>query len=138
MSAMPTVRVQYNKNPIDVSYGGSVKISRLGTLAFGLSLCGSILAQESNRPEIVKIGSHAGRTKQVHMTGTISNDGNTFVEAPSQWVWLIKDVGMLRGYEGQDVIVLGVKAPDPNVIQVISIKRQVSYRANWSDSAFRR
>lgn len=115
-----------------------MEISRLRTLAFGLLLCGSVLAQESDRREVVKVSSHTAHTKQVHMIGTISNDGNTFVEAPNQRVWLINNPDMLEGYEGQDVLVRALAAPDPNVIQVISIKRQVSYRPNWGDSAFRR
>lgn len=115
-----------------------MKASRLGILAFGLLLCGSVLAQQSDKGNIVGKDSYGRRAKPVDMTGKVSNDGNTFVEGWSQRVCVIKNVDMLKGYEGQDVFVRAKIALEPNVIQVISIKRQVSYRANWGDSAFRR
>ena len=115
-----------------------MKASRLGILAFGLLLCGSVLAQQSDKGNIVGKDSYGRRAKAVDMTGKVSNDGNTFAEGRSQRVCFIKNVEMLKGYEGQEVVIRAKTALDAHVIQIISIKRQVSYRANWGDSAFRR
>lgn len=109
-----------------------MKISRLGTVVFGLLLLyGSVIAQESGPYKTVR------RTKQLDMTGRISRD-DTFVESRSQRVYVIKNLEMIKGYEGQEVAVRVSTATDRSVIEVISIKRQVSYTANWGDSAFRR
>lgn len=116
--------------------GGGVNISRLGVLAFVLLLCAGVLAQETAKP--AQQASHSRHTKIVRMAGKVSSDGTKFVEGASQRVWLVKNVEMLRGYEGQEANLRGQIAPETNAIQVLSIGAQVSYTANWGDSAFRR
>ena len=115
-----------------------MKVSRLGTLALGLLLCGSVLAQQRGPHNIVKNSSHDRRTKQIDMTGSISRDANRFVEGRTLRVYVVKNLEMIKGYEGQEVTVRVNTAVDRSVIQLLSIKRKVSYTANWGDSAFRR
>lgn len=123
---------------LDSPEGGSMKISRLGTLAFVLLLGASVMAQDISTRQMAQKTSHSRQTKIVRLTGKVSDDGTRFVEGASQRVWLIKNLEMLKGYEGQLAILKGETVRDSNGLQVLSIAHQVSYAANWGDSAFRR
>lgn len=113
-----------------------MKISRLRVFACVLLLCAGVLAQETTKP--AQQASHSRHSKVVRMAGKVSSDGTKFVEGASQRVWLVKNVEMLKGYEGQEANLRGQVSPETNAIQVLSISPQVSYTANWGDSAFRR
>jgi hypothetical protein len=96
------------------------------------------MAQDISTRQMAQKTSHSRQTKIVRLTGKVSDDGTRFVEGASQRVWLIKNLEMLKGYEGQLAILKGETVRDSNGLQVLSIAHQVSYTANWGDSAFRR
>jgi hypothetical protein len=114
------------------SQGDGMK--RLNLVAvFGLVVLAwlSVAAQDIAKPQKVP---HA---KTIRIAGKVSDDGTKFVDT-NQNVWLVTNLETLKGYAGQEAILRGRIGLDTNAIQVLSIKRLVTYTANWSDSAFRR
>ena len=115
-----------------------MKALRLGIFALLVLLCASVAAQDTAKSGRAQKTPQSRQTRTVRVRGNISADGTRFVEAVNQKIWLIKNVDMCKGYEGQQAIVRGQIAPETSVIQVISISAQPTYSASWSDSAFRR
>ena len=107
-------------------------------LGFVLMLCICAYAQEIDKTAVVEKTSHPARTRSVRLYGKVGADGTKFVEKDSNRFWLVSNAEMLKGYEGQDTVVRGLIAGNGNMIQVQSIRPQISYTARWGDSAFRR
>jgi hypothetical protein len=77
-------------------------------------------------------------SKAIRISGKVSEDGTRLVQETTEKVWLVTNPEVLKGFEGAQAVVRARRAADTNTIQVLSIKRPVSYTANWGDSAFRR
>lgn len=110
------------------------KLTLLG--AVGVVVLGSlsIAAQDTANLQKSSQGQHG---KAIRISGKVSDDGARFVDT-NQRVWLVTNPEVLKGYAGEQAAVRARRGADTNTIQVLSIKRPISYTANWSDSAFRR
>jgi len=97
-----------------------------------LSLAGQDVANPA--PKNSKIG-HA---KAIRIAGKVSDDGTRLVEDTNQRIWIISNVEVMKGYEGQQAVLRGRTEPETNRIQVLSIRGFSTYTANSTDSAFRR
>ncbi|MGA8150271.1 MAG: hypothetical protein WB952_04925 [Terriglobales bacterium] len=76
--------------------------------------------------------------KAVTLSGTISNDGKTFVSERDD-AWTIANADVVKGREGQQVVVKCSPDSARQSIHVFFVKpAETRYPANWGDSAFRR
>ena len=78
--------------------------------------------------------------KSITISARVSEDGKSLI-AKNGESWSVTNPGTLAGHESQRVKVKCQKVSADHLIQVISVKTmatQINYRANPSDSAFRR
>ena len=111
------------------------KLNLLATLGFVAAATVSMAAQDTANRQEAFPAQHA---KTIRISGKVSDDGTRFVQDKKQRVWFVSNLETLKGYEGQQVELRGRAAADTNLIQVLSIRGQVTYTANQRDSAFRR
>jgi len=81
---------------------------------------------------------HQKHAKLIAISGKLSDDGKTLASDATHRTWVIANKDALRGYEGRQLSVRGKVGPEANRLEVISVKAQAAYTANWGDSAFRR
>jgi hypothetical protein len=106
----------------------------LGFVVLGsLSLAGQGVAKPGSTPK----ASQTLHAKAIRISGRVSEDGTKFIDT-NQNIWVVTNLETLKGYEGLDAVLRAYIGKDADTIQVISIKRQVTYTANSGDSAFRR
>jgi len=134
---MPALKVECCPRQANFLLGGSMKKLRVATVGLVVLASLSIAAQDMAKPDVQKT-SPARHAKTVRISGKVSEDGTRFVEETSQKTWLITNLEMLKGHEGQQVALRGRIGPETNTMQVLSIRGQVTYTANSGDSAFRR
>jgi len=106
----------------------------LASMAVALMGCPSTWAQDATQAQI---SSHQNTGKLIRIVGKLSNDGGTFADTDRR-VWAIANSEILKGYEGQELVLRGRVRREGNRLEVISVKPQLTYTANWGDSAFRR
>jgi hypothetical protein len=78
--------------------------------------------------------------KAVSISGQISLNGKTLVSEEND-IWSVVNPNVLKGHEGQMVLVKCQVFPDKNEIHVLSLKptlMEVKSVSNRADSAFRR
>jgi hypothetical protein len=61
-------------------------------------------------------------TKAVSITGTISDDGKTFVNEKDGKSWAISNPDAVKGHEGHHVILLAQVDADKSAVHVVSLK----------------
>jgi hypothetical protein len=115
-----------------------MKKMRMAALAFAVLVSMNIAAQDVTKPEASPKALPAKHTKAIRISGKVSDDGARFVEDANQKVWIVTNLNAMKGFEGQQAVLRGRIGSQANTIQVLSIKGQDRYTANWSDSAFRR
>ena len=107
----------------------------LASMAVALMWCLTTTAQDFANAQ----GSSQKKPgRLVRVSGKLSNNGETLTDNADHRMWVIANSGTLRGYEGQDLILRGRVGLQSNRLDVISVKPQSTYTANWGDSAFRR
>ncbi|MBV8051759.1 MAG: hypothetical protein JOZ80_11260 [Acidobacteriaceae bacterium] len=92
-------------------------------------------AQDVSRSPKLSAGHTA---KVIRVAGRLSNDGKTLSDERDHRVWKIANSDLLTGYEGQELMLRGRAGTEANWFEVMSVKAQRTYTANWGDSAFRR
>ena len=60
--------------------------------------------------------------KSVNITGTISDDGKTFVNDKDGKSWAISNPDAVKGHEGHHVILLAQVDADKNAVHIVSLK----------------
>lgn len=99
-----------------------------------------VLAQEhaqSGGTSQSHLQTWSASTKALSVSGKVSDDGTRFI-TDIDTEWAINNSAALKGSEGRLVTIKCYVDPDKNTIQVLSVKRDARYTANYSDSAFRR
>ena len=76
--------------------------------------------------------------KLIRVPGRLSHDTKSFTGEADHKRWVIANSEILKGYEDQELVLRGRVRPEANRLEVISVKPQATYTANWGDSAFRR
>jgi len=107
----------------------------LASMAVALMWCVTPSAQNVTNAQK---NAHAKAAKLIRVWGTLSNDGKTLNDQADHRRWVIANSDTLKGYEGQELVLRGRVGPTANRLEVISVKPQSTYTANWGDSAFRR
>lgn len=98
----------------------------------------SLVGQDSAKPQVDLKNSQARHAKAIRISGKVSDDGTRVVEDKNQKVWVIGNLGAMKGFEGQKAVLRGRMEPETNTIEVLSIRGLGTYSANSWDSAFRR
>jgi hypothetical protein len=114
---------------------GMKKPILLASMAVALTLCLTTSAQDVTQAHG---SSHRKTGKLIRVSGKLSNTGETFADDTDHRIWVIANCQILKGYEGQELVLRGRAGPEANRLEVISVKPQATYTANWGDSAFRR
>lgn len=118
-------------------FWGGMKKSGLWVLAICLSLCVSIVAQDSGK-RTASGASQVRHAKTIRLSGKVSDDGTRFIDEVNRRVWIIKNIAALKGFESQMAFLRGRIEGDTNLIEVLSIIGRETNTAHLSDSAFRR
>jgi hypothetical protein len=106
----------------------------LASMAVAL-MCLTTAAQDLAK---VQGSSHPRTGKVIRLSGKLSNDGETFADETDHRIWVIANYGILKGYEGQELVLRGRVGIEGNRLEVTSVKTQPTYTANSGDSAFHR
>jgi len=106
----------------------------LASMAVILMGCLTTAAQDVAK---VQSSSHRRTGKLIRLSGKLSNNGETFADEAHR-MWVIANSGILKGYEGQELVLRGRVESEANRLEVISAKPQPTVTANSGDSAFRR
>ena len=97
------------------------RMKKLVTIGFalGLLLCGLAAAQDSMKQDNMKSDS---ATKSVKITGTISDDGKSFVSDKDSKSWKITNPEAVKGHEGHHVTLTAKVDADKSAVEVVSLK----------------
>jgi hypothetical protein len=98
----------------------------------------SLVGQDAAKPQVDLKNSQARHAKVIRISGKVSDDGTRVVEDKNQKVWVVGNLGAMKGFEGQKTVLRGRAEAESNTIQVLSIRGLGTYSANAWDSAFRR
>jgi hypothetical protein len=107
-------------------------------LAWVLSTCITVVAQDSARGGASPKSAKAQHSRTIRLSGKVSDDGTRFIDDAKQRVWVIKNIEVLKGFESQQASLRGRVDGDTNLIEVLSIAGEETHTAHLSDSAFRR
>jgi len=106
-------------------------------LAFVLTLAVAAVAQDTRKSGDTTNSSANASTRVVTLSGSVSADGMSLTSGKDEWN--VRNADVLSGYEGRTVTVKCLLNRDDATIRVLAVKSvTASYRANLSDSAFRR
>ena len=106
----------------------------LASMAVAL-MCLTTAAQDSAK---VQRSSHPRTGKVIRISGKLSNDCASFADEADHRIWVIANSEILKGYEGQELVLRGRVGIEGNRLEVTSVRAQPTYTANSRDSAFRR
>jgi hypothetical protein len=101
--------------------GETKKMKKLMTICFVLSLlmCGVTVAQDTTKQDDTKAADTSA--KAVKVTGTISDDGKTFVSDKDSKSWTISNPDAVKGHEGHHVLLTAHVNTDKNEVHVTSL-----------------
>ncbi len=111
------------------------KSTLFACVAIVVACCVLVPAQDAPQKQT---NFHSQHAKTVRVSGKVSGDARLFADDSSQKLWVLTNSEMLKGFEGQSVVLRGRVGTESNQLHVLRVERQVSYTANWGDSAFRR
>ena len=96
-------------------------MKKLMTICFVLSLllCGVAVAQDSMKQDNMKADS---TSKAIKVTGTISEDGKTFVSDKDSKSWTIQNPDAVKGHETHHVTLTAHVYADKMEVHVMSLK----------------
>lgn len=86
----------------------------LAILSFGVAAAQDTMSHDSMKADASK--------KEVKITGTISDDGKTFVNDSDKKSWDIVNPEAVKGHEGHHVILSAHVYADKNQVHVMSLK----------------
>src|ERR1700681_2363898 len=89
------------------------------SLALTLLLSSISMAQYGTQPAS---GKSYAAMKSVSVTGTIGDDGKTFVSDKDGKSWTINNADAVKGHEGHHVTVKAHVSADTNAVDVVSLK----------------
>jgi pentapeptide MXKDX repeat protein len=97
------------------------KMKKLMTACFALTLllCGVAVAQDSMKQDNMKADTASKTTK---VTGTIGEDGKSFVGDKDSKSWTIQNPEAVKGHEGHHVTLTAHVYADKMEVHVMSLK----------------
>jgi hypothetical protein len=114
---------------------GMKKPILLASMAVALMWCLTTSAQDVTQAQR---GSHRKPGRLIRVSGKLGNTSDTFADDMGHRIWVIVNSEVLKGYEGQELVLRGRVESEANRLEVIEVRPQSTYTANWGDSAFRR